>query len=145
MWILIAFLVLAKCAYDDIQTRYINLYILGIGLVFAIIFSFLCHENINIKSVVIGMIPGLLLLVITHIFKGIGKGDAFVFIFTGIMCGYYDVIKIILFSFTISFIYAFFLLAIKRVDKNYSYPFVPFILSGFIICEIINIYQGVLL
>ena len=145
MWILITFLVLVKCAYDDIKTRYVNLSILGIGLIFAIIISIVCKENICIKSVVTGIIPGLLLLAISHIFKGIGEGDAFVFIFIGIMCGYYDVIKIIFFSFTTSFIYALFLLTIKRVGKHYSYPFVPFILSGFIICEIINIYQGVLL
>lgn len=145
MWILIAFIVLIKCTYDDIQTRYVNLSVIGIGLTIALITNYICRENGSIKNTVISIVPGVILLFFSKAIKGIGEGDAYVFIFTGIMCGYYDIIVIMFISFILSFIYALFLTVIKKVNKNYSYPFVPFILLGFIICEAVNIYRGVLL
>jgi len=158
VWILIAFFVLIKCSYDDLRTGYINLEILLLGTISLIVSYVLmylldcisgntiCYEKGEIiKHIIYGVIPGILLFFASKIIKGLGDGDAFVFMFAGAVMGFYDVQKIMFLSFLLSFIYALYMKVIKKTLNDYSYPFVPFILSGFVICTLINIYRGALL
>ena len=75
----------------------------------------------------------------------IGKGDCFIIMVSGLYLGFIDVLVLIWISSLLALIYG--LITIKRLkkDSNYEIPFVPFLLSGFLLMYAIHSFGSLIL
>lgn len=124
MRILIVLIVLIICTISDIRSREINITILIPGLILLLIMGG--------KVYFAGVTPGVIILIISKLISGIGEGDAYLFIFVGVMVGLDWVLDIVFISFIVSGVYALIMKATKKYGNDYSYAFVPFVLTGFV-------------
>lgn len=85
---------------------------------------------------------GAFFYLISVITRGqIGKGDALVFCMTGAGVGLYDNLLLIYVAFFLAFLAAVFLWAVRGVNKKYSIPLTPFILSAYLLVAGIRIIR----
>lgn len=130
---LIVLIMLAAFSWEDILHRRIFIQ----WLVYFAVAGILC-SMIIIKQpftmMVLGAIPGLVILVISIIFRGsIGLGDGLLLMVSGIYLGVAGIIRIIVYAVFLSAFCALYLYFGKKKDKGYEMPFVPFILASFLI------------
>lgn len=148
MWILILLVMLVICSITDISTGYINLFVVIFAVLIANIIRFISiqiaeESTINIVNCVFGMLPGLVLILVSKLGIQIGDGDAYVIIGAGFLSGLWITIGALLIAFSLSGIYGL-TKVIKSSYKvrNETFPFVPFIAAGYVICVGLNIAKG---
>ncbi len=105
------------------------------------IFVYFLSQGIQIsviKELLVSCLPGVLLMVISHICPGtIGDGDGLVFLVTGIYMGLAKNGILIYLSFLlVSMVGGLMFFLPKRKKRASCYPFVPYIFSAFILIEI---------
>ena len=81
-----------------------------------------------------GMAVGLILLIISKLTRGqIGEGDGITFLITGFSLGFENNFLLLLESLLLSFMWSLMLMLFKKINLKTSLPFLPFILTAFII------------
>jgi leader peptidase (prepilin peptidase)/N-methyltransferase len=76
---------------------------------------------------------GVSVLIISLVTKGkIGSGDGVVLMITGMCLGFFDNLFLLLTAAFLSAIVGIFLLLIKKVNRNYEIPFIPFLFVSFV-------------
>ena len=132
--ILISIVMLLICSFEDIRDKKINIVTLLVSGVVGEILRLFSEENLAFNAVAVSLIPGIALLILTRFFKGIGDGDAYVFIALGML---FD-LKVLLLTLYLAFIsggiYALYLKLYRRANSDDGFAFVPFITLGFLIC-----------
>jgi len=63
--------------------------------------------------------------------EGLGYGDSLLILCLGIVIGLWQIIAVLLTAFFSAAVYSAFLLAIRHRGRGYTYPFVPFLLIGY--------------
>lgn len=129
--ILIVFIVLMICTYEDYVHKQINLIIpiSGVAIYFILFF-----EEIEFIELLMGSLPGIFLIILSSLNTGIGDGDGIIFIFLGIVAGIKVAFLSMLITFLISSLFAMIMLVTKRMQRRESFALVPFILTGATIC-----------
>ena len=132
-------------AFDDIKTnqvRMLEIIVFGILGVFVNI----VWPVKSFGSIICGILVGIVLYIFS-IFSNekIGKGDCFIIMVSGLYLGFIDVLVLIWISSLLALIYG--LIKIKRLkkDSNYEIPFVPFLLSGFLLMYAIHSFGSLIL
>ena len=117
----------------DIKSKKISMTVLLIyGLVICLM-TFL-HHNMTLLDRISGMLIGAFLLFISRVTKEqIGFGDGLVFIVTGLGIGFWDNLLLLCYSMSLGCMFALFMWAVKKVKRNSTFPFVPFIGMGYLI------------
>ena len=133
MWTLIKMAVLLICAIDDIKHKEINLIVLLGGVIVLAGSCVIGGTDITCMEVVVSIIPGLAVLVISKLAKGIGEGDGYMCVFTSLFYGISHSIDVFSMSFLLAGLYAL----LKKIKNKNSDPvaFAPFLLVGVIICD----------
>ena len=86
------------------------------------------------SHVIISLIPGIVILLLSLCKgSGIGVGDGFVAMITGLFLGIEGELVSLYFSFILSGIFSVGLIAVKKGNKRTEIPFVPFMAAGFLI------------
>lgn len=81
-----------------------------------------------------GMAVGFALLVISKLTQGqIGEGDGITFLITGFSLGFGDNFLLLLEALLLSFAWSLVLMFMKKINLKTSLPFLPFVLTAFII------------
>jgi leader peptidase (prepilin peptidase)/N-methyltransferase len=79
-----------------------------------------------------GLLIGIVLIVISKITRGqIGLGDGLIFCTTGLGLGFWPNLCLLLYSLTMAAAFSGFLFLIRKKDKVYTIPFVPFVCVGY--------------
>lgn len=131
-------LYLLLCTRSDIKTYTVSLRLSAIAAIILIIVRLIANTG-NLPDILLSLMPGILILAVGLITRqSIGYGDGIVFMTTGIGVGSRYIVLLIFISFILSSFYALFLISKKKSGKT-AIPFVPFILSGFIIVNLIKI------
>lgn len=116
----------------DFKTKKVNLLMIVPFFILGIICN-LKYGVLSPTSIVGGMGIGVILIGIGIITGGkIGSGDGFVLIATGLFLGFYDNLFLVLTATFLVAVSGSILLLIKRVDKNYEIPFIPFLFISFL-------------
>lgn len=129
--LLLTFLIIVSCI--DIVKMYVNVIFClcfgAVGVLYEII-----SKNRGILDVIIGVVPGIIVLLISLATReGIGKGDALIIIITGIFLGMVNNCKVLIYALFSTVILGFILLILLKKGRKYKIPFIPFILSGYLI------------
>ena len=99
-----------------------------VGLIYEIFIS-----KTDILSIILGILPGIFLMltsIVTN--EEIGKGDAAIFSTIGIFLGLIKTILVLIYAIFSTIIIGGILLLIRKKNKKYKIPFVPFILFSYI-------------
>lgn len=81
--------------------------------------------------VILGLLPGMILLLVAWSSKKIGYGDGIMILSLGGFLGYHKVIGILMCSLLIMSVGAIILLLFKKVKKESTLPYFPFLFLGF--------------
>ncbi len=99
-----------------------------VGLIYEIFIS-----KTDILSIILGILPGIFLMltsIVTN--EEIGKGDAAILSTIGIFLGIKKTILVLIYALFSTIIIGGILLLIRKKNKKYKIPFVPFILFSYI-------------
>lgn len=133
------------CAFTDIKWRYINTNLSLAAAVAGICFIFI-FENKDIIYHLSGIIPGLLLMMMSKITRGaIGMGDGIMFSVAGIYIGFNEAVNLFYVSIFLCSIVSGILLIVGRHSGKDRLPFAPFALSGAASVFVYDIIVGYIL
>lgn len=130
---IISGIILAIASLFDIKNKkvpvvYIN-GCLALALVIAIV-----SKNADIINIVIGIIPGIVVFIISNVLEGvIGKADGLVIVMIGLLLGIKELCLILMLSFAIAAVVSVVLIGVFRKGRDTTLPFIPFLLAGQII------------
>ena len=79
----------------------------------------------------LGLLPGMILLLVAWSSKKVGYGDAIVILCLGGILGYNKVMGILMSSLFIMSVVSIVLLALKKVRKESTLPYFPFLFVGY--------------
>lgn len=99
-----------------------------VGLIYEIYIS-----KTDILSIILGILPGIFLMltsIVTN--EEVGKGDAVILSTIGIFLGLKKTILVLIYALFSTIIIGGILLLIRKKNKKYKIPFVPFILFSYI-------------
>lgn len=124
---------LILCSITDIKERKIYAEVCIIFMLIGVILEFIIRQR-NLLDICLGILPGIFIYMVFIVTReGIGKGDAMVFITTGVFMGIINSIFLLIFSLILVGITAFIIIILKKGNKKTKIPFVPFVTISFII------------
>lgn len=116
----------------DIKHKKINILLLVPFMIAGIICQVIYHRG-SIPSILGGMGIGVVMVAVSMITREkIGSADSLLLIVTGLYLGFFDNLFLFLSASLLSAVFGILLLIIKRVNKNYEIPFIPFLFIAFI-------------
>lgn len=131
-------IILITTAIQDIRYKRINTWIIISGFVIIVIcmpFS----VSINLMERSLGLLTGLSLMGISKATGGkIGMGDGMLLCVSGVGLGFWANLELFAIGLFLAAVVSIILLIIKRVNRKYSIPFVPFLLMGYIIQTLVS-------
>lgn len=117
----------------DIRKREISLVSIIIYGIVGIVMLFI-EKSTSLSSTVGGLLIGIGIMILNKLTKdGIGIGDGYIVMITGIYLGFQRNAALILYAMLLAAGYSVFLLTIKKVDKKEKIPFVPFLFLSYLI------------
>lgn len=115
------------CTFADIKKKEISIWlflILGIATIFGCI---VCAKQKGCLLAA-GIIPGILLAILAKITEqSIGYGDGIILAEIGLLTGIGKCMLILAIALALAGIFSLGIVVIKKVDKRYKIPFVPFL------------------
>ena len=85
-------------------------------------------------------LPGIFMLIVSFCSKEkIGRGDGILLIMLGLMTGFPLCFNVLCISLLCSGVYALFLIVLRKAERGYSFPFVPFMVLAVGLCIIYSI------
>lgn len=122
---------LAICTYYDMKTRMIPVWLLISGGVGAIMVRIMLQENGWIY--IAGILLGVTFLLVSKVTKeAIGYGDSALILILGVLIGLWQMLLVLVIALLSAAVFSMFVLVLKRMSRKKQFPFVPFLLWGFI-------------
>ena len=83
------------------------------------------------RDVMLGSLPGISLLLCGKLSGwAVGSADGIIVLVLGIYLGFWQVLSVLSGAFLTAVMAAGFLLAVKKKDRKYEIPFIPFLFAG---------------
>lgn len=118
-------------SWTDIRKRQISLLSVGIFALIGLAYQGLYKKQMS--PALLGLMPGILLLAVSKVTReALGMGDALLMLVLGIFLGLPDSVEVLLLSLFLAAFWAGILMIICRRKRDYEFPFVPFLLLGYI-------------
>ena len=119
------------CTYFDMKTRMLPVCLLIVGGTGAFIVRIMIYENWWVH--IAGMVLGIVFLGISKVTKeALGYGDSFLILILGAFIGLWQMLLVLVIAFISTALFSMIVLIFKKMSKKKSFPFVPFLLLGFI-------------
>lgn len=129
MWVIIFLLI---CTVIDIKTRKLPVWFMVVGTILAVIFRFLNWGQDTIVWMG-GILIGVAFLLLSKYTKEeFGYGDSWMILILGISLGLWDVLLLLSIALTCSGLLALVLLKGEGWSRKVSFPFVPFLMLGYV-------------
>ena len=125
-------LCLAICMITDIIKRTVDIRVLILFFCMLMICGFI-EKNISIHNITAGLFAAALFAALSFVSKGaIGMGDALLYSCIVCFVGMEKAFYIIFMSVMFAFFAALYLVIVKRKEKKYEIPLVPFIFMAYV-------------
>lgn len=96
-------------------------------------------SNVHAFDILLSIVPGIFLLFIAFVTgQSIGYGDGIVFLIVGTGMGFKQTLLLLFLAFILSALFSLYLITRHKSGK-YTLPFVPFILSSYVLNFFLNI------
>lgn len=124
---------LALLSIQDFKKRTISGKVLAAGAVIVIIFQSIVKLR-PVEIWIAGGLLGAMFIGVSKITKeGIGYGDSFLITIMGMYLGIWDLMYILIVSFTMAALYSMTVLVRHQYHRKRTLPFVPFLFLGYLI------------
>ncbi|MDD3339725.1 MAG: hypothetical protein PHS82_12820 [Lachnospiraceae bacterium] len=111
------------------KVSYVLLLVYGAG---AVIYG-IWEQDTSLWQAAIGLLPGLLMLLLGRASReAVGYGDGLVVLVLGLYTGIWAGMEVLFLSFFFSALWAIALLIFRKGRRDTTFPFVPFLLLGYI-------------
>ena len=133
---ILSFSFLVTASIQDIQKKKLSsLLCIPFGILGILYISFSDKWDFPI---LLSLIPGAFFILLSFISRGqVGLGDGIALIILGLFLNIEGIICTTVTALLASSLFAFLMLLIKKKGRRYSFPFIPFLLFGDIIYELI--------
>ena len=85
------------------------------------------------RDIMLGCLPGISLLLVGKLSGwAVGSADGIIVLVLGIYLGFWQVLSVLSGAFLTAVMAAGFLLAVKKKDRKYEIPFIPFVFAGMV-------------
>lgn len=125
-------IIMLICTLADIKKKEISIWlfvVLGIATIFGCI---ACAEQKG-YMLAAGIIPGILLAILARITEeSIGYGDGIILAEIGLLTGAGKCMLILAIALAMAGVFSLGIVIIKKVDKRYKIPFVPFLTAAYL-------------
>lgn len=132
-WILLGWLIILSVY--DVREKRVPVWMLVMG-VLAVgshgIYRIFAEQDFWLQML-LGMIPGIFLLVIAWFSQRAGYADGIVLLLVGMLQGYRECFAILCISLLLISFLSMALLLLRRVNRNTKIPYVPFMAAAFLI------------
>ena len=129
-WVMLA--VLVGFAAYDIKTKMIPVTAVMIAAASVLLYRF--YIGVGIRELVIGLIPGALLLVLAFVTReSIGTGDGMMLCIVGLFCGWRQSLAIFGMALVLSALLSIILLVCRKAGRKTELPFLPSLLGGYLL------------
>jgi leader peptidase (prepilin peptidase)/N-methyltransferase len=123
----------AVCSYTDLKFRRVDLKVAVIYLILSLC-GHLFGQDVALADLGVGLLPGAFCFLISWISRqSLGYGDDLLILICGISLGVWNCIWTVFTAFFWAGIWAVFMFVVKKAEREREFPFVPFLLLGFII------------
>lgn len=130
--------IMGLCAWEDLRTKEIRVWVVGLLAVLGVCFH-IGLGRLEIPQVLGGCAVGVVLYGVSLLSKeAIGKGDALCFMATGIYLGFWGNLFLLWSSFVVAGIVGILYGKIRGVDKEVSLPFLPYVF----VCLVLQLVVG---
>lgn len=117
-------------SWTDIRRKQISLFSVGLFLAAGIFYECIILEKNS--AVFWGLLPGAVLLGVSKLSReALGMGDALLMLVLGIYLGLEAALDVLLLALFLAAVWAGILLFVGKKGRNYAFPFVPFLLIGY--------------
>lgn len=125
---------LVALAWEDIRQKHVPVWLLALGGIIMTIVSVYGFWNGQPegKELVWNIVPGAVLLAVAVLTKKAGWADGVVLLFLGILTGFRECILSFALSMLFISVVSLVLLVLKRVRKNTTLPYLPFLCAGYL-------------
>lgn len=118
-------------SWTDVRKRQISLLSVAIFALIGLTYQGLYKKQMS--PILLGLIPGILLLTISRVTReALGMGDALLMLVLGIFLGLQSSVEVLLLALFLAAFWAGILMLLCRKKRDYEFPFVPFLLLGYI-------------
>lgn len=132
----VGFIMLGIEAVEDIRNKKISIWILIVFFLLSVI-HIVIYRDIPVKELMGGIGIGIMAVMVSVVFhKSIGLGDGITLLNLGILVGQTRLLEIMMVSLFFTMIWGVFYMA-KGKNRNKTIAFVPFILIGFVLTEVL--------
>lgn len=115
---------LLELSIEDMRKRKLTLWILGIGFIGSVLYSFIYK---GISGMVMGIIPGVILIILSVLLpQSIGIGDGMLAVIYGVVYGWQRACFWLICGFLLVAVFGVFVSLFHR-EKCSMLPFVPFL------------------
>ena len=129
-WVMLA--VLIGFAVYDIKTKTIP--IMAVTIIAAGVLLYRLCMGIGIWELVIGLIPGILLLLLAFATReSIGTGDGMMLCVLGLFCGWRQCLAVFGMALVLSALLSIILLLCHKAGRKTELPFLPSLLGGYLL------------
>ena len=129
--VLLAFLAIA--ALTDCKSKKISIVFVACGFAVGLTMQILIGE-LKFYELLGGCALGAIMLLISKLTnQAIGYGDGLMLIATGAFLGIFENVMLLLIALLIAAVISIVLLVIKKKKKNFMLPFLPFLLSSYVL------------
>lgn len=123
---------LSISSFIDIRTKKVSFRVLFIYTILGILNLFLFDKQ-NLFVAIGGACIGILILGLSKITRGgVGMGDGFLLVVTGLFLGVWRNTELLLGSFFLAALFSVVLLIFKKANRKKEIPFIPFLLISFL-------------
>lgn len=118
---------------QDIKEKQISIIILGLGFMVLLITTPFINTLYMVDRI-LGFMIGVIVVILSKITKDkIGIGDGLILCSTGMGLGFWGNLELFAYALFIAAIVSIVLLSLRKVDKKYSLPFVPFLMLSYLV------------
>ena len=118
-------------SWIDIRRKQISL--LSVGFFMAVGILYECVVLEKNPAVFWGLLPGAVLLGVSKLSReALGMGDALLMLVLGIYLGLEAALDVLLLALFLDAVWAGILVFTAKKSRNYAFPFVPFLLIGYV-------------
>ena len=132
---IVLILYLLVLSFFDLKEKKVPVLLLALGIMTSVVFAlYLCFIGTNhwIHSVM-GVLPGILLLVVAWVTEKAGYADGIVMLMIGVLAGGREGFFVLCISLLLLSFLSIVLLALKKVGKKTRLPYIPFITLAYLL------------
>jgi len=129
---------LCLLAIIDIRYRKISLFYLLTGIVVAILLLLTSKDELWMLSLG-GAVVGLAFILVSKVTKeALGYGDSILILILGISLGFWRLMYMMIVAFFLAAIFALMVLTLKKMKRQSSFAFIPFLAASYVICNVLG-------